>query len=106
MERAAEAAGISRATAYRYFPNQRSLLVATHPEIEVTSLLGTDPPEDPAERLDVVLGEFLRLTLDSEPELRAMLRLSLEPRPADPDAVPLRRGRAIACCRDAMARAV
>ena len=42
VEEAAEAAGISRATAYRYFPNQRALLVAAHPEIDATSLLGDD----------------------------------------------------------------
>ena len=32
VEAAAEAASISRTTAYRYFPNQRALLVAAHPE--------------------------------------------------------------------------
>ena len=32
VEAAAAAASISRATAYRYFPNQHSLLVAAHPE--------------------------------------------------------------------------
>ena len=34
VEEAAEVAAVSRATAYRYFPNQRALLVAAHPEIE------------------------------------------------------------------------
>ncbi|MET0826166.1 MAG: TetR family transcriptional regulator, partial [Acidimicrobiales bacterium] len=38
VEETAEAAGISRTTAYRYFSNQRSLLVAAHPETEATSL--------------------------------------------------------------------
>ena len=52
VEEAAEAADVSRATAYRYFPNQRVLLVAAHPEIEAVSLLGEDPPADPRERLD------------------------------------------------------
>ena len=33
VEDAAERAGISRTTAYRYFPNQRSLLMAAHPTI-------------------------------------------------------------------------
>ena len=31
VEAAAEAASISRTTAYRYFSNQRALLVAAHP---------------------------------------------------------------------------
>ena len=47
VEEAAEEASISRATAYRYFPNQRSLLVAAHPEIEPDPLLPADAPDDP-----------------------------------------------------------
>src|SRR6202795_2487281 len=61
VERAAEAASISRTTAYRYFPNQRSLLVAAHPEIEARSLLPEVPPADPEARLDIVIQSFLRL---------------------------------------------
>ena len=37
---AADAASISRAAAYRYFPNQALLLVAAHPETAARSLLG------------------------------------------------------------------
>ena len=48
VEEAAGAAGISRSTAFRYFPNQRSLLVAAHPEIEASSLLPPDAPDDDA----------------------------------------------------------
>ena len=44
VEDAAEAAAVSRATAYRYFPNRRALLVAAHPEVEATDLLGEDAP--------------------------------------------------------------
>lgn len=100
VEDAAEAAGISRATAYRYFPNQRALLVAAHPEIEATELLGADAPADPRERLDRTIRELIRITIDSEAELRAMLRLSLEPGPKD-DLV-LRQGRAIGWLHDAL----
>lgn len=100
VEDAAEAAGISRATAYRYFPNQRALLVAAHPEIEATELLGADAPADPRERLDRTIRELIRITIDSEAELRAMLRLSLEPGPKD-DLV-LRQGRAIGWIHDAL----
>src|SRR4051794_23819314 len=81
VEEAAEAAGVSRATAYRYFPNRRVLLVAAYPEIEATELLGDDAPEDPRERLDRTMAELIRLTVKTEPELRTMLRLSLEPGP-------------------------
>src|SRR5215204_7491654 len=79
VEHAAAAAGISRTTAYRYFPNQRSLLLAAHPEIELTSLLGENPPTDPEARLEVAVAALARLTVDGEAEYRTMLRLSLEP---------------------------
>ena len=99
MDEAAAAAGISRTTAYRYFPNQRLLLIAAHPEIEEPSLLPADPPQDPAERLDLVLREFTRLTVEWEPQLRTSLRLSLE---ADAERTPLRQGRAIDWISDAL----
>jgi AcrR family transcriptional regulator len=93
VEDAAEAAAVSRATAYRYFPNRRALLVAAHPEVEATDLLGEDAPEDARERLDRTIAELIGLTVDTEPELRTMLRLSLEPGP--PHELLLRQGRAI-----------
>src|SRR3712207_3320653 len=101
VEEAAEAAGVSRATAYRYFPNRRALLVAAHPEIEATSLLGDDAPSDPRERLDRTVRELVRLTIDTEPELRTMLRLSLEP--GSGDELVLRQGRAIGWIDEALA---
>jgi AcrR family transcriptional regulator len=100
VEDAAEAADISRATAYRYFPNQRALLVAAHPEIEASELLGADPPDDPHDRLDRTITELIRLTVDTEPELRTMLRLSLEPGPKD--ELLLRQGRAIRWIEEAL----
>jgi AcrR family transcriptional regulator len=101
VEEAAERAEVSRATAYRYFPNQRALLVAAHPEIESTTLLGDDAPRDPEERLDRTIRELIRLTIDTEPELRTMLRLSLEPGP--PEELLLRQGRAIGWIDEALA---
>jgi AcrR family transcriptional regulator len=101
VEEAAAAAGISRATAYRYFPNQRALLVAAHPEIEARTLLGEGAPVDPAERLDRTIAELIRLTIDTEPELRTMLRLSLEPGPNE--ELLLRQGRAIGWIEEALA---
>ena len=102
VEQAAAAAAVSRATAYRYFRNHRELLVATYPEVEASSLLGPDPSLDPAERLERVLDAFLRLTLDTEPQLRATLRVSLGASALDPDGVPLRRGRAIGWIGEAL----
>jgi AcrR family transcriptional regulator len=103
VEEAAAAASISRATAYRYFPNQRALLVATYPEIADASLLGPAPPADPAARLEIVAEAIARQAVEHEPELRAMLRLSLEP---DADARtdrPFRIGRRIIWVADALA---
>ena len=101
VEQAAEAGAVSRATAYRYFPNQRALLVAAHPEMEATTLLAADAPDDPEFRLAQVIRELTRITIDTEPQLRAMLRLSLEPEP--PSELPLRQGRAIRWIEDALA---
>jgi len=103
VEQAADRAGISRTTSYRYFRNQRELLVATYPVLENTSLLGADPPTDPAARLDRLLGEIARQLVDHEAALRAALRVSLEvpARPRDEQA--LRRGRAIRWIEEALA---
>jgi AcrR family transcriptional regulator len=100
VEDAAEEAGISRTTAYRYYPNQHALLRAAHPEIQATSLLPPDAPEDPEARLDMTIRAFVELTLDWEPQLRTQLRLSLEPDAEQPE---LRRGRAIGWIEDALA---
>lgn len=92
VEDAAQHAGISRTTAYRYFPNQRSLLVAATPQISPETLLADDAPTDPHARLDAFMAAFTRYNLEWEPQLRAALRVSLDPgaeRPA------LRQGRAI-----------
>jgi AcrR family transcriptional regulator len=103
VEEAAEAAAISRTTAYRYFRNQAELLAAAHPEIQKTTLLPRNPPEDPAARLDVVIREVTRILLDTEPQQRTMLRLSLEPSTTTRPELPLRRGRAIGWIEDALA---
>ena len=102
VEQAADRAAISRTTAYRYFRNRRELLVASYPELQEASLLGDDPPADPAARLEVVTRSITRQVVEHEPELRAMLRMSLEtPRPDD-ESLPLRRGRAIDWIEDAL----
>src|SRR5262245_59119555 len=103
VEQAADRAQISRTTAYRYFANQRALLVACYPELDATSLLDADAPADPIVRLETVVERITRQVVEHEPELRAMLRLSLEtPRP-DREALPLRQGRAIRWIEDALA---
>jgi AcrR family transcriptional regulator len=103
VEQAAAAAAVARTTAYRYFPNQRALLVAAHPEIEMRSLLPDDAPTDPEKRLDVVIDSFVRQNVQTEPQLRAMLRLSLDTDPSLRGQLPLRKGRAIGWIEDALA---
>lgn len=92
VEDAAERAGVSRTTAYRYFPNQRSLLLAAHPQISPDTLLPPGAPDDPVARLDAFMAAFTRYNFEWEPQLRTSLRLSLEESGARP---ALRQGRAI-----------
>ncbi len=99
VEGVARAAGISRTTAYRYFPSVDALVAAAHPEIELSSLLGDDPPADVRERLDRVLDEHFRVVREWEPQLRASLAASVRPG-ADPQV--LRQARAIGWIADAL----
>jgi AcrR family transcriptional regulator len=103
VEQAATGAGISRTTAYRYFPNQRALLMAAHPETAAVSMLPIDPPADPVARLDAVIEAFTDLIVETEAQQRTMLRLSLEADDAERAALPLRQGRAIAWIEEALA---
>jgi AcrR family transcriptional regulator len=100
VEQAAERGGISRATAYRYFKNQRLLIAAVHPDLS-PSLLPADPPREVVERATLVATEIMRRVLDNETELRAMLRVSLEPHDEEHD-LPLRKGRRIIWFEDAL----
>ena len=103
VEQVAEAVSISRATAYRYFPNQRALLVATFPEVAATSLLPDPAPEDPVARLDAVTEALANQLVGHEPELRAQLRISLESDGDQPHELPFRTGRAISWIEEALA---
>ena len=100
MEGAAAAASISRTTAYRYFPSQRALLAAAYPHIDEPSLLGDDPPPDAGDRLDLVARDQTRRILEYEPEMRAVLKLSLD---GDAPDLPMNRGLRIGWIADALA---
>ncbi|HEU0027781.1 MAG TPA: TetR family transcriptional regulator [Ktedonobacterales bacterium] len=109
VEQAADAAGVSRTTAYRYFPNQRALLVATFPQVTAPSLLPEHTSQDPEARLAAAVEALGRLIVEHEPELRAQLRLSLERDEADDGAgaarpdLPFRTGRAVVWIEEALA---
>jgi AcrR family transcriptional regulator len=102
VEAAATEASVGRTTAYRYFPNSRALLATTFPEIEMTSLLGADSPEDPLARLESVAETLTQRCIEYEPEYRAQLLLALEGESADGESLPLRRGRRIGWIGDAL----
>lgn len=75
VEAVAERSGISRTTAYRYFPNQSALLAVAHPEVQAASLLLRPDETDVAKRLDDVVCQFTKLIVETEPQQRTMLRL-------------------------------
>ena len=76
----ADAAMVSRATAYRYFPTQEALLVEaaldeTAPT--VASLFGAGAPTDPEDRAALVQNTLYDLARDNEAQYRVFLRGSL-----------------------------
>ena len=101
VEEAAAQAFVSRTTAYRYFPTQQDLLVATYPEIGKESVLGEDPPDELNARFEIVFTEMARQITENEIPLRAMLRLSLET-PSKRGELLLRRGRRRVWLADAL----
>ena len=102
VEKAADRAAISRTTAYRYFPNQRTLLIASYPDLDAPSLLEDAPTSDASARLELVTEALTRQLLEREPEMRPCWPL-LESPPRHKDALPLRQGRAIGWIDDALA---
>jgi AcrR family transcriptional regulator len=102
VEAAAEAASVSRTTAYRYFPTQKALLVAAHPETTVNTLVPEGAGDDPETRLLGAVDAFIRIIVDTEHQQRTMLRLSLDPETSN-ESLPLRQGRAIAWFTEALA---
>lgn len=103
VEAAAEAASISRTTAYRYFPSQRALLAAAHPETAIESMLPADAPEDVEARVALVVAEYTAMIAGTEAQQRTMLRLSLEADPVERSQLPLRQGRVIKWLEEALA---
>lgn len=101
VEEAAAAASISRTTAYRYFSNQKALLIAAHPEVDAASFVPFDAGDDPEARLQAAVSAFIHMIIDTEQQQRTMLRLSLEPE-TTPRELPLRKGRAIGWFEDAL----
>jgi AcrR family transcriptional regulator len=98
LEEVAEAAMVSRATAYRYFPDIDALLQEATLDIAAplaADILGADAPAGAAARVERVDSALHDMVLSNEAALRVMLARSLERRLAsgsDPD-VPARQNR-------------
>jgi AcrR family transcriptional regulator len=100
VEEVAEAAGISRTTAYRYFASQAELLAAAYPETSATSLLPDPPPAAVDDRVDAVAGFVIDRVQETEAQQRTMLRLALGDVSHE---LPLRQGRVIPWFIEALA---
>lgn len=88
----AEAAGVSRSTAYRYFPTLADMLRAVVAEALGPILTWEDPAPDGNARLASLYGKtFLRLA-EHEATFRAAIRQSLEPNAQTPGDKTLGRG--------------
>jgi AcrR family transcriptional regulator len=83
----ADAALVSRATAYRYFPTQEYLLFEAALEStrsDIDRELDENPlPEDAEARLEMLIDALQRRITDKEAAFRTMLRLSLEQSPEE-----------------------
>jgi len=76
----ADAAMVSRATAYRYFPNADVLLAEVPLDMAVPtveSLFGRDAPSDPEDRVALVHNALYDFTREHESQWRLFLRASL-----------------------------
>jgi AcrR family transcriptional regulator len=80
LEEIADAALVSRATAYRYFPNADALLVEAALEIDFPKigdvLAGAD--DDPVRRVEKVDAALHRLIAENEVPMRLMIASALE----------------------------
>jgi len=82
VAKAAEAAHVSRATAYRYFPTQEALLkevADVHPAVStVDHVVDSLTTDDVAERLALLLDTFNEIVLADETHMRTSLQVFQE----------------------------
>jgi len=101
--RVAEVAEVSRRTVYLYFPTQEQLLTEAALEgvrTEVEHTLDVADADDVWARLDTLVGATLQACLESEVQLRTMIRLTVEQRLVEaqggpPREAPLRGARRV-----------
>ena len=78
MSEVAEAAGVSRATAYRYFPSQASLVHAVVDEALGPILSWSSQIADAEERVVDLLGSSMPRIVEFEATFKIALKLSLD----------------------------
>lgn len=96
LEEIAEEAMVSRATAYRYFPDLDALLVEASLDIanpDIEDLLRDAPADDPVERLARVDAAFEKMIAANEPQLRTMLAYSVRRAADGGEEFPARQNR-------------
>jgi AcrR family transcriptional regulator len=95
VEQAADAAGVSRATAYRYFPTQEALSVELDSgEVwrDVEALVANLQTADVGPRLDRLIDAVVRAVYAEERQVRTALRVYHDTWLRDPDT-RVRKGR-------------
>lgn len=96
VEEVAQATGISKRTAYRYFKSREHLLADAALEglrPKLAEILGGLSGQDAAERVESLAGKLLELTIAYEAELRTMARAALDASlQPDDDSQPQVRG--------------
>lgn len=99
----ADAALVSRATAYRYFPHQDTLLLEAGLDEAFAAVtpVGLDAIADPVERVSAVQTHLVALVLANESQFRRFLAASLQNQASDQDFPP-RGGRRLAALGEAL----
>ncbi|HEX2558838.1 helix-turn-helix domain-containing protein [Phenylobacterium sp.] len=98
LEEVAEAALVSRATAYRYFPSMEALLREAVLDVQTPdaeTLFAGDPQTDPVARLEKVDATLCDMLAANEPAFRMMLAHAMERivRGETGDGAPVRQNR-------------
>ena len=96
LEEIAEEALVSRATAYRYFPNVEALLIEAPLDLALPDedeMFRDAPAADPVARMERVDRAFHDMILENETPLRLMLAKAMERRAAGDDGLPARQNR-------------
>lgn len=108
VAQAAEAALVSKSTAYRYFPSQEMLFAEAMLEVAVAPdlaalYIAAGTPGDAAMRLDAVVRADHAFVVKHETAFRTALRAWLLPRADDPTDVPRRPGNRLRYLAEALA---